>query len=80
MLEPPNLPPLEVGARRPGAALPDPDGLGRASSRQAAPPPVEKKGWTLPETVFQLHGYMRLRGTLLKDGALGHSPLLRSAA
>jgi uncharacterized protein (TIGR04551 family) len=34
----------------------------------------EKSRWKLPETVFHVHGYLRMRGTLLKDGALGHHP------
>jgi uncharacterized protein (TIGR04551 family) len=69
VLEPPNLTPLALE----GDGLPDP---AAAANRleNAAPPPVEKKGWTLPETVFHLHGYMRFRGNFLKDGALGHSP------
>jgi uncharacterized protein (TIGR04551 family) len=69
VLEPPNLSPLELDRD----ALPDP---AAAANRleNAAPPPVEKKRWTLPETVFHLHGYMRVRSNYLKDGALGHSP------
>ncbi|HEY6876428.1 MAG TPA: hypothetical protein VI299_00335, partial [Polyangiales bacterium] len=69
VLEPPNLSPLELDR----STLPDP---AAAASRleNAAPPPVEKKRWTLPETVFHLHGYMRFRSNYLKDGALGHSP------
>lgn len=62
VLEPPSLTPLELDAK---AATPTPE---------AKPTPVaEKKGWKLPETVFHLHGYLRMRGGLLKDGALGHS-------
>jgi uncharacterized protein (TIGR04551 family) len=70
VLEPPNLSPLELDRD----ALPDP---AAAANRleNAAPPPIEKKRWTLPETVFHLHGYMRVRSNYLKDGALGHTPL-----
>ncbi|MET0284427.1 MAG: TIGR04551 family protein [Polyangiales bacterium] len=69
VLEPPNLSPLELERD----TLPDP---AAAANRleNAAPPPLEKKRWTLPETVFHLHGYMRVRTNYLKDGALGHSP------
>lgn len=63
-LEPPTLSPIELAPT--GEEQPKEPEIG-------APPPVEKKGWRLPETVFQLHGYFRLRGNLLKDGALGHS-------
>jgi uncharacterized protein (TIGR04551 family) len=69
VLEPPNLTPLALE----GDGLPDPAAAAERLE-SAAPPPAEKKGWTLPETVFHLHGYMRLRGNFLKDGALGHSP------
>jgi uncharacterized protein (TIGR04551 family) len=62
VLEPPSLTPLELD---PKTAAPAPE---------AKPVTVaEKKGWKLPETVFHLHGYLRMRGGLLKDGALGHS-------
>jgi uncharacterized protein (TIGR04551 family) len=62
VLEPPSLTPLELDAK---TAAPAPE---------AKPVTVaEKKGWKLPETVFHLHGYLRMRGGLLKDGALGHS-------
>jgi len=66
----PALAPVEIPAV--GPALPDP-GDAAATLEQAAPPPVEKKGWRWPETVFHLHGYFRLRANLLKDGDLGHS-------
>ncbi|HEX6242270.1 MAG TPA: TIGR04551 family protein [Polyangiales bacterium] len=60
VLEPPALAPLELDA---GAPAPE-----------AKPVPVpEKKRWKLPETVFHLHGYLRMRGGLLKNGGLGHS-------
>jgi uncharacterized protein (TIGR04551 family) len=63
VLEPPSLTPLALEA---GAATPTPE-----PKPPAAVP--EKKGWKLPETVFHMHGYLRMRGGLLKDGALGHS-------
>lgn len=63
VLEPPSLTPLEL------EATPEP-----------ATPPVEvklvppgKKGWTASQTVFHLHGYMRMRAGLLKNGSLGHN-------
>ncbi len=67
---PPQLAPVEIPAV--GPALPDPDDAA-TTLEQVAPPPVEKKGWRWPETVFHLHGYFRLRAALLKDGDLGHS-------
>jgi uncharacterized protein (TIGR04551 family) len=63
-LEPPTLAPIELGP------------VGEEQAKEPAleaPPPVEKKGWRLPETIFQIHGYFRLRSYLLKDGSLGHS-------
>ncbi|MFM2417619.1 MAG: hypothetical protein RL385_2342, partial [Pseudomonadota bacterium] len=45
-----------------------------------APKRDEKNRWKLPETVFHVHGYLRMRGTLLKDGALGHRPDFDRAA
>lgn len=71
VLEPPSLPPLEVERGAGAPALPDP---AASADRLAELPPVEKRGYTIPQTVFQLHGYLRLRGTFLKDGALGHVP------
>jgi uncharacterized protein (TIGR04551 family) len=65
LLEPPSLTPLELDPKT-AANAPD--------KTKAAPPPAEKRGWTAPETIFHLHGYLRMRGTLLKDGALGHTP------
>jgi hypothetical protein len=60
VLEPPALTPLELD--------------GGAPPPEAKPVPVaEKKRWKLPETVFHLHGYLRMRGGLLKNGGLGHS-------
>ncbi|MDB4986884.1 MAG: hypothetical protein JWN04_2062 [Myxococcaceae bacterium] len=70
VLEPPNLGPLNVDPET-GPRLPDP-ALSADRLKEAAPVP-EKRGWTMPETVFHLHGYMRLRGNYLRDGALGHS-------
>jgi len=66
--------PLELDANIAAAA--------GASGAPKPPPvmaPIERKGWTSPETIFHLHGYLRMRGTLLKDGALGHSPALDRA-
>lgn len=73
VLEPPNLDALGVSGAQP--TLPDP-AASADKLEKAAPPPVEKRRWTLPQTVFQLHGYMRFRGSFLKDGALGHRPWL----
>ncbi len=64
VLEPPALTPLALDADA-GAA---------AAEAKPQAKPETKRGWTLPETVFHLHGYLRVRGGLLKDGALGHSP------
>jgi uncharacterized protein (TIGR04551 family) len=64
LLEPPALTPLEL----------DPKSTAGAGVKPKAAPPAEKRGWTAPETVFHMHGYLRMRGTLLKDGALGHRP------
>jgi uncharacterized protein (TIGR04551 family) len=64
LLEPPSVEPLALPTTP--AATPVPE----------APKPIEKKGWRLPETSFHLHGYLRMRGNLLKDGALGHVPWL----
>jgi uncharacterized protein (TIGR04551 family) len=72
VLEPPNLGPLAVDPNV-AAGLPDP-GASADRLQQAAPAPAAKRGWTLPETVFHLHGYMRLRGNYLRDGSLGHRP------
>ncbi|MDB4976847.1 MAG: hypothetical protein JWN48_5188 [Myxococcaceae bacterium] len=74
VLEPPNLGPLNVEPNEAGPRLPDPS---QSADRlqQAAPVVPEKRGWTMPETIFHLHGYMRLRGNYLRDGALGHQPL-----
>jgi len=77
-LTPPALAPIELppepGAPvvAPGPVLPDP--AAAASKLEAAEPPApeQKKGWTAPESVFQLHGYMRMRGTLLRRGYLSH--------
>lgn len=67
VLEPPSMTPLEL----------DPKTTAAGSSAPKPPPalaPIERKGWTAPETIFHLHGYLRMRGSLLKDGALGHTP------
>jgi uncharacterized protein (TIGR04551 family) len=77
-LQPPQLAPLDLdvsksaNATAPGPTLPDPAEAAKQLA-EAAPPPVQKKGWTLSETAFHLHGYLRMRGTLLKDGSLGHT-------
>jgi uncharacterized protein (TIGR04551 family) len=75
-LAPPQLAPLDLGG--PGApedaTLPDPGEAARQLEAAAPPAPPAKKGWTASETVFHLHGYLRMRGTLLKDPWLGHSP------
>jgi uncharacterized protein (TIGR04551 family) len=65
VLEPPSLTPLALDADA---------GAGPTEAKAAAKPVPAKKGWTMPETVFHLHGYMRMRGGLLKNGALGHNP------
>ncbi len=70
VLEPPNLGPLTVEPKT--GELPNP--AEAADRLEQAAPPAAKRGWTLSETVFHLHGYMRFRGTYLKDGALGHRP------
>jgi uncharacterized protein (TIGR04551 family) len=64
LLEPPALKPLEL----------DPKNTEGAEVKPKSAAPAEKRGWTAPETVFHMHGYLRMRGTLLKDGALGHRP------
>lgn len=74
-LTPPELAPIELPAApalEPAPLLPDPTEA--AAKLQAAEPPApeQKKGWTAPESVFQLHGYMRMRGTLLRRGYLSH--------
>ncbi len=77
-LTPPALAPIELPPESGdavlgvGPALPDP--AAAASKLEAAEPPApeQKKGWTAPESVFQLHGYMRMRGTLLRRGYLSH--------
>jgi uncharacterized protein (TIGR04551 family) len=66
LLEPPRVEPLSL----PEAAAP---------AVPEAPKPVAKKGFSLPETVFHLHGYLRMRGNLLKDGSLNHDPSLDRA-
>jgi uncharacterized protein (TIGR04551 family) len=74
-LSPPSVSPLALPGQSPALPVaPDP-GESAKMLEQAAPPPVpdENRGWTAPETVFQLHGYFRLRGNLLKNGWLGHS-------
>jgi uncharacterized protein (TIGR04551 family) len=65
VLEPPQLTPLAL----------DPDAGAPAAPAEGKPAvkPVQKKFWTRPETMFHLHGYMRIRGGLLKDGHLGRS-------
>jgi uncharacterized protein (TIGR04551 family) len=77
-LTPPQLAPLDLGG--PGApedaTLPDPSEAARQLEAAAPPAPPEKKGWTASETVFHLHGYLRMRGTLLKEPWLGHTPRL----
>jgi uncharacterized protein (TIGR04551 family) len=64
VLEPPALTPLALDADA---------GAPAAEAKPAAKPPA-KKGWTASETVFHLHGYLRARAGLLKDGALGRIP------
>jgi uncharacterized protein (TIGR04551 family) len=66
LLEPPALTPLELDPKSSAASAP--------AEKPKSAPPAEKRGWTAPETVFHLHGYLRMRGSLLKDGALGHRP------
>jgi uncharacterized protein (TIGR04551 family) len=77
-LAPPQLAPLDLGG--PGApedaTLPDPGEAARQLEAAAPPAPPEKKGWTASETVFHLHGYLRMRGSLLKEPWLGHTPRL----
>jgi uncharacterized protein (TIGR04551 family) len=75
-LAPPQLAPLDLGgpAGEDDASLPDPGEAARQLEAAAPPAPPEKKGWTASEVALHLHGYMRLRGTLLKDAGLGHSP------
>jgi uncharacterized protein (TIGR04551 family) len=63
VLEPPSLTPLTLDAKAAGPT---------ADAKPAAKPAPAKKGWTAPETIFHLHGYLRTRGALLKGGALGH--------
>jgi len=75
VLEPPNLAPLAVDPSLGAPELPDPAAAADRLEQTAPPLPPTKRGWSLPETIFHLHGYMRLRGNFLKDGALGHSPL-----
>jgi uncharacterized protein (TIGR04551 family) len=65
LLEPPALTPLELDPKT---------GTSGAEVKPKTAAPAEKRGWTAPETVFHMHGYLRMRGTLLKDGALGHRP------
>lgn len=74
VLEPPNLAPLSVDPGLAGPELPDPAAAADRLEQTAPPPPTPKRGWSMPETIFHLHGYMRLRGNFLKDGALGHAP------
>jgi uncharacterized protein (TIGR04551 family) len=74
VLEPPNLAPLSVDPSLAGPQLPDPAAAADRLDQNAPPPPTPKRGWSMPETIFHLHGYMRLRGNFLKDGALGHVP------
>ncbi|MEY4512066.1 MAG: hypothetical protein RLZZ450_4188, partial [Pseudomonadota bacterium] len=74
VLEPPNLGPLAVDPSLAGPELPDPAAAADRLDQAAPPQPTPKRGWSMPETIFHLHGYMRLRGTFLKDGALGHNP------
>jgi uncharacterized protein (TIGR04551 family) len=62
VLEPPALTPLAL----------DPDaGAPAQEPKPAVKPAPVKKGWTASETVFHLHGYLRGRAGLLKDGSLG---------
>ena len=42
-----------------------------------AVPPLERKGWTAPETVFHLHGYLRMRGTVDVMGLISASLEMR---
>ncbi len=77
-LAPPSLAPIELPASPEEPAtgalmptLPDPSAAA-AKLQQAAPAPEQKKGWTAPESVFQLHGYFRMRSTLLRRGYLSH--------
>lgn len=56
-----------------GPVLSDPSEAATKLEQAEPPPVVEKKGWRLPETMFHLHGYFRLRGNLLRNGDLGHS-------
>lgn len=65
LLEPPALTPLELDPKT---------GTAGAEVKPKSAAPAEKRGWTAPETVFHMHGYLRVRGSLLKDGALGHRP------
>jgi uncharacterized protein (TIGR04551 family) len=66
----PALPQVQLPA---GPALPDPNEASAKLAQTAPPPPVEKKWWRLPETMFHLHGYFRLRGNVLNHGNIGHS-------
>jgi hypothetical protein len=66
LLEPPALTPLELD--------PKPTAGSEGAKPKSAAPPAEKRGWTAPETIFHMHGYLRMRGSLLKDGALIHRP------
>ena len=77
MLEPPALVPLQLDAETTAVG---PEKPAAEPAAPAAQVPA-KSGWTAPDTMVQLHGYLRLRGGLLKDGALGHrSPFDRPAA
>jgi uncharacterized protein (TIGR04551 family) len=75
-LTPPSVAPIELPQSPVPTLVPDPSESSKMLEQAAPPPPVpeENRGWTAPETVFQLHGYFRLRGNLLKNGWLGHSP------
>jgi uncharacterized protein (TIGR04551 family) len=73
-LEPPELAPIELPAppalaEEPPLSLPDPT---EAAAQLDAAEPEQQTGWTAPENVFRLHGYLRMRGTLLRNGYLGH--------
>jgi uncharacterized protein (TIGR04551 family) len=64
----------DAAAALPPASIPTPGELGDRWLGDFTPEAATKTGWTAPAPVLTLHGYMRVRGSLMDSFWLGRAP------